>query len=358
MGAMAGISSERVKQLARELGFELCGVARAEPAPEALFYPEWLRRGFQGAMGYLEGGRAEIRGNPRKLLKAARSIVCVGQVYNTEFPYSTECDDSERGSVSRYAWGLDYHQILKDKLYLLVAAIRSEVGELKYKVCVDTSPLLERAYALRAGLGWIGKNTCLINEGLGSWVFLGEALLSIELEPDGPAPDRCGSCTRCIDACPTDALVPMSGDDGPRYALDSRRCISYWTIEQRGPLDEANRAEVGRNLFGCDICQDVCPWNRTERAALTEDECYQPVHAEPRLEELAALGGAEFGERFRHSPIERARYAGLLRNVCTVMGNSGDGRYVESLRRLAEHEDAGVSEHARWALDRLAKLEC
>ena len=347
------MTAAEVKRLARGLGFDLVGVARAAPAPEAAFYPEWLRRGYHGAMSYLEGRRGELRADPRGLLKAARSIVCVGQVYNADRPYSTACDDPAKGWVARYAWGQDYHLVLKNKLYELVAALREQVADLRYKVCVDTSPLLERAYAHQAGLGWIGKNTCLIHERLGSWVFLGEVLVSLELEPDGPAPFRCGSCTRCIDACPTGALVPLPIGEGPSHALDSRRCISYQTIELRGPIPEQDRAGVGRHVFGCDICQDVCPWNRPGRAALTTVAEYAPVHAEPDLRELAELSEEELNARFASSPIERARYQGFLRNVCVAMGNACNEEFRGSLEGLAANPDPVIREHAAWALAQL-----
>lgn len=347
---MGCFDRERAKAIAREAGFELAGVARAEPTVEAAFYPEWLRRGYHGAMGYLEGRRGEMRGDPRTLLKTARSVLCVGQVYNAPYPYSVDQDDPARGWVARYAWGEDYHRTLKDRLYQVIERLKAEAGQFRFKVCVDTSPFLDRAYARQAGLGWIGKNTCLINEQIGSWTLLGAVLLSLEIEPDGPPPDRCGTCTRCIDACPTDALVPLEGS-GPSHALDARRCISYWTIEQRGALEEEKRAEVGRHVFGCDICQDVCPWNRPERAAVGTAPEFAPVHTEPDLTEMAALTEEEFERRFADSPIERTRYAGFLRNVATVMGNSGNRRYLEPLQRLAEHEDPVVRDHARWAVE-------
>lgn len=348
--------------MARSLGFDLVGVARAEPAPEAAFYPEWLRRGYHGAMGYLEGRRGEMRSDPRTLLKAARSIVCVGQVYNAAAPYSTDPSTQGRGWVARYAWGEDYHLALKNKLYELVGAMRERAGEFRFKVCVDTSPLLERAHAHQAGLGWIGRNTCLINEGLGSWVFLGAVLVSLELEPDGPAPFRCGSCTRCIDACPTDALIPLAPGEGPSHALDSRRCISYQTIERRGAIPAEEREGLGRHVFGCDICQDVCPWNRPERAAVSRVPEYAPDGAGPNpaeldLAEAASLTQEEFEERFAHSPIERTRYQGFLRNVCVAMGNLGDESFRAPLERLAESEDPVVREHAAWALTKLATRE-
>ena len=345
--------SETVKSRALEAGFDLVGIAAARPTLEAAFYPEWLERGFAGRMSYLEGRRGEMRADPRSLLASAESVVSVGVVYNTEYPYSTAADCGERGWVSRYAWGEDYHHVLKRRLVALVDVLRRDCGDFESKICVDTVPLLERAYAHRAGLGWIGHNTCLINQQVGSWVFLGEVLTSLELEPDDPAPFRCGSCTRCIDACPTDALVPAGSEDGPAYALDSTRCISYWNIELRGPIPEQARPEMGPHLFGCDICQDVCPWNR--RAALTDAEAFQPRNAMPDLEELASLTPEEFDRRFSKTPIERGRYRGFLRNVAVAMGNSGNRKFLEPLTRLAASPDPVIAEHARWAIAALDK---
>jgi len=350
--ACVTVTSEKVKALARELGFELAGVTSARPTIESLFYPVWLEQGFAAEMDYLKGRRGEMRADPRSLLPSAQSVICVGMVYNTDLPYSTEVECGDRGWISRYAWGEDYHDVLKQKLHKLVERLREEAGPFDYKVCVDTSPLLERAYAHRAGLGWIGQNTCLISEELGSWFFLGEVLTSLELEIDQPAPFRCGTCTRCIEACPTGAIVPTGQADGPAYALDSNRCISYWNIELRGPIPEENRAEVGANLFGCDICQDVCPWNRD--AARTDAEQFQPKNELPSLAELAALTEEEFSERFKHAPIERARYRGFLRNVAVAMGNSGERKFLERLKMLAESPDPVIQEHAEWAIGRLS----
>src|SRR3954447_16769770 len=202
-------------------------------------------------MGYLTDHRAGVRDDPRNLLASARSIICVGKLYQTPWPHTAE--DEERGWISRYAWGEDYHDVVRRGLERLVERLHAVTGEFESRVCVDTAPLLERSYARQAGLGWIGRNTCLINQQMGSWFFLGEVLVSLEIEPDGPAPDRCGTCTRCIDACPTDAIGPLG--------VDSTRCISYFTIELRGPVPEEHRAGIGTHVFGCDICQDVCPWN-------------------------------------------------------------------------------------------------
>ncbi len=345
------MNSAFVKEVAHEAGFELCGIARAEPTLEAAFYPEWLRRGFHGKMGYLEGVRGEMRADPRTLLPSARSVICVGQVYNAPYRYSTESVDHSAGWVARYAWGRDYHDTMKQRLRELVRRLE-EHAEFESKICVDTSPLLERAYAHRAGLGWIAKNTCLINEQTGSWFLLGEVITSLELETDEPAPCRCGSCTRCINACPTDAFVEVGGD-GPSHALDARRCISYWTIELKGEIPEENRDEIGRHVFGCDICQDVCPWNRPARAATTDAAEFQPANAEPSLAELASMTVEDFNQRFAGTPIQRSKYAGFLRNVAVAMGNSGDVRFVEALRKLESFDDELVSDHARWALQQL-----
>jgi epoxyqueuosine reductase len=214
-----------------------------------------------------------------------------------------------------------------------------------YKVCVDTAPLLERSYAREAGLGWIGKNTCLINQGIGSWLFLGEVVTSLEIQPDSPPPDRCGTCTRCIDACPTAAIAPEG------YELDARLCISYFTIELRGSVPEPARAGIGQHIFGCDICQDVCPWNRA--APLGSEPAFEPRNFAPLLGHLAALGEQEFREIYAHSPILRAKYAGFLRNVAIAMGNSRLVKFREPLEKLAQGSDQVVAEHARWALQML-----
>ncbi|MGH9667839.1 MAG: tRNA epoxyqueuosine(34) reductase QueG, partial [Bryobacteraceae bacterium] len=254
---MSTITSTRVKQLAAECGFEIIGIAPAGPSPDRERYFHWVERGMAGAMSYLTDRRAHVRSDPKHLLPTARSILCAGKLYNTPQPYSTGFEDAGRGWISRYAWGCDYHRVLRDGLERLRMRL-SELATFDWKICVDTAPLLERSYARQAGLGWIGKNTCLINQQMGSWFFLGELITSLALEPDTPPPDRCGSCTRCIDACPTAAIVP-SGDG---WAVDSRLCISYFTIESRGPIPEEHRAAMGSHVFGCDICQDVCPWNR------------------------------------------------------------------------------------------------
>lgn len=342
------MTSAEIRELACRCGFELAGVARAEPAAERAWYHDWVDAGYAGRMGYLAGRRAEVRDDPRNLLPSLRSIICVGKLYNTAWPYSTQFDMYERAWISRYAWGDDYHDILRRGLERLDRLLRERSGEsFESKIAVDTAPLLERSYARQAGLGWIGRNTCMINQQSGSWFFLGELLVSLEIEPDTPAPDRCGTCRRCIEACPTGAIVP--GQLG--YTVDARLCISYFTIELRGPIPEEHRANCGQNLFGCDICQDVCPWNR--RAPVTNAAEFAPQCFAPPLERFAAIGEDEFRAIFQATPITRARYHGFLRNLCVAMGNSRDTRFSSPLHRLAEHPDEVVREHARWALKRL-----
>ncbi len=348
--------SENIKAKARELGFELAGIASAVPTLESMFYPQWLEQGFHGQMGYLEGKRGQMRADPSTLLPSVESVICVGMFYNTPTPYSTQVDSDETGWISRYAWGNDYHSVLEQRLNVLADWVRDEYGQhVDCKVCVDTSPLLERAYAYHAGLGWIGKNCCLINEQLGSWFFLGEILTSLKLAVDEEAPFRCGTCRRCIDACPTDAFIELGTSAGPSHALDSRLCISYWTIELKGPIPQEHRTDIGHHLFGCDICQDVCPWNSPQRAAETKEPAFQPENGQPDLLELAALTEEEFNSRFADTPIERSRYEGFLRNVVTALGNSGNTAFREPLERLSNAESAIVREHARWAL---SQLEC
>jgi epoxyqueuosine reductase len=280
----------------------------------------------------------------------------VGKLYNGPQPYSTELAGEDLAWISRYAWGEDYHQVLRRGLARVVDGLRAALPEpFEWKICVDTAPLLERAYARHAGLGWIAKNTCLINQAMGSWFFLGELLLSLDLAPDQPPPSRCGSCTRCIDACPTQAIVPTGLVEGPAWALDSRLCISYFTIELRGAAAAERRPGIGRHVFGCDICQDVCPWNR--RAPTTEEPAFAAAHFAPPLDELAGLSEEQFREMFRDSPVARARYAGFLRNVAVAMGNARQERFRAPLERLANSQEEMVRESARWGLRALDAAE-
>jgi epoxyqueuosine reductase len=345
------LSSRTIRHLAAQCGFDLAGVAAAAPSVEFARdfgrFQSWVDRGLAGEMRYLTDHRAAIRQDPAALLLGVRSIICVGLIYNGPEPYSTEFSDPERAWISRYAWGDDYHEIMRAKLENLAGKLL-ETNQFAWRACVDTTPLLERSLAREAGLGWIGRNTCLINQRVGSWFFLGELLTTLDIPADSPQPDRCGTCTRCIDACPTGAIVP-SPDGG--FELEATSCISYFTIELRSSIPEAYRGQTGQHVFGCDICQDVCPWNR--RAARTSDPAFGPREFAPPLEKLAGLTEEEFRALFRGSPTKRSRYSGFLRNVAVAMGNSGLGKFRVPLTRLAESEDTLVAEHARWALGRI-----
>jgi epoxyqueuosine reductase len=340
------VTAAQIQRLAHDCGFELAGIARAEPLPdESRRYLDWVDRGMAGAMGYLTDRRAHVRTDPKLLLSSARSIVCVGKLYNGPQPCSTEIDEAERGWISRYAWGDDYHDVMRRGLECLAAKLGPDH---EYKICVDTAPLLERSYARQAGLGWIGKNTCLINQEIGSWIFLGEILTSLEIAPvaaDARPPDRCGTCTRCIDACPTQAIAPGG------YEIDARRCIPYFTIELHGAAPQERRAQIGRHIFGCDICQDVCPWN--SRAPVATEPAFDARNFAPPLDELAILTEDDFRSKFHGSPIQRAKYAGFLRNVAVAMGNSALEKFREPLENLAVFPNPLVAEHARWALQQL-----
>jgi epoxyqueuosine reductase len=343
------ITGQQVKSIAREAGFELAGITRAYPSPDFARYQAWLARGMAAQMGYLTDRRGDLRSDPRQLLPSAQSILCLGKLYNTDHPLSTQADPAEPW-ISRYAWGRDYHDILREGMQRIVDRLRAATGaEFEYKICVDTAPLLERSYARAAGLGWIGKNTCLINQDQGSWFFLGEILLSIELEPDSPPPDRCGTCSRCIEACPTDAIVTAQNELGG-YMIDSGRCISYLTIELKGPIPQSLRPGIDRHLFGCDICQDVCPWNR--RAPFSSEDGFEP-QADPDAQKLSYLSPDEIRLTFRDSPLSRAKYTGFLRNVATVMGNLKREEFRKPLEHLCQSSDPIVKEHALWSLDQL-----
>ena len=295
-------------------------------------------------MEYLTDRRAGLRAGPELLLPGVRSVVCLGSLYGGPKPYSIDFSDLEQGWIARYAFGEDYHQALRRRINELAHKLL-RIQPFDWKACVDTAPLLERSYARDAGLGWIGRNTCLISQTHGSWLFLSELLTSLPLDPDERVADRCGTCSRCIEACPTAAIVP-SPDGG--FELDARLCISYFTIELRGSIPLEARAAMGNHVFGCDICQDVCPWNRRKRiAAVPETEPGAP------LERLAGLAEAEFREMFRGTAVSRARYTAFLRNVAIAMGNAGLEKFQAPLQRLVASDDLVVSEHAEWALRRI-----
>lgn len=347
--ARVALSRIQLEQLALENGIDLVGVTLAQPVEDAPIYAEWAARGRAAGMAYLTDHRAAMREDPRRLLPSARTVLVAGVLYNTN---EAKTDPApERGWISRYAWGpLDYHDVVRARLEALAGRLRQALGSFEYRVCVDTAPLLERSLARQAGLGWIGKNTCLINQAQGSWFFLGEILMAAGPEEfaiaDSPPPDRCGTCRRCIQACPTDALVP-----GPQgWELDAARCISYLTIEAKHVAPEALRPGLGNHVFGCDICQDVCPWNR--RAPVTGAEAFTKTDGND-LAELAGLSADEFRQRFRRSPVWRTKHRGLLRNVAIALGNTGEARYAAIAEQLAHHDDPDVAEAARWAVQRL-----
>jgi epoxyqueuosine reductase len=382
-----------VCEQARKAGFDLCGVApipagstdsAKQPADsfngkfeELANLPEWLARGYAGEMNYLRDSR---RADPRLVLEGARSLIVVALNYNSDLPYSTEVpvtrnDDVPRGWISRYAWGDDYHEVLHEKLERIVAAMREQFAEpFEARSYVDTGPIIERIAARYAGLGWLAKNTCLINEQIGSWLFLGVIVTTLDLAPsvssgEPLAPDLCGNCRLCLEACPTQAFPAP-------YVLDASRCISYLTIELRGVIPEELRPAMGRAVIGCDICQDVCPWNR--KSPVTQFAAFQPRRLPsdcgsgngkeeeslfaPELERLAVLTQKEFSAIFRGSAVKRAKWRGIVRNACVALGNSGvernssaHQRVIGLLARLAGNDDAVIAEHARWALARLSK---
>jgi epoxyqueuosine reductase len=364
-----------VKAAAREAGFELAGISSIGEFPELKEYPNWIAGGRAGEMKYLEArdeqGRLK-RASVQHVAPWARSVIVCASNYNTAQPYSIQCTGAERGWISRYAWTReDYHDSLMRKLRVLEERIRSLASEYSNRAVdrrneeeapsqspsgsdvrtwcyVDTGPLVERVYAKYAGVGWIGKNTCILNEEMGSWLFLGVILTSLELAPDLPPADRCGTCKRCLEACPTNAFL------GP-YQLDATRCISYLTIEKRGAIPEELREGIGRHVFGCDICQDVCPWNR--KAPVTDAPEFQPREGlvNPALEWLAAMQPEEFRNTFRGSPIKRAKLSGLRRNALIAMGNSGQPQFIPVLEKFADDEDPVLAEAARWALEKLQR---
>src|SRR6266446_1662672 len=350
----SGQITNLVRQSARAAGFDLVGVAPVDDFGELDRFREWVAAGRAAEMTYMEA-RDEAgnlkRASLRSTLPWVRSVIVCAINYNTAQPYSTEVNDPQHGWIARYAWGQqDYHEAVLNRLRAVESRLRASAGssELQTRCYVDTGPLVERVYAKYAGIGWIGKNTCILNQKMGSWLFLGVILTSLELEPDLPAPDRCGSCTRCIDACPTDALVAP-------YQLDSNRCISYLTIEKRGAIPEDIREGIGRHVFGCDICQDVCPWNR--KAPVTNAPEFQAREGlvNPALDWLAEMTAEEFREKFRGSPVRRTKYSGLRRNAAIAIGNSSDARYLPLLHRLSEDEDPVVAESARWAKEKLER---
>ena len=364
---------EWIEQRARVVGFDLAGIASvAEPASASAAnddrrYTEWIDAGRAGEMGYLkrtdEAGDY-LRGDLRRAMPWARSVIVCAVNYNADAPLSIEPADPKVGWIARYAWsgredssaGSDYHDVLLPRLRGLEGELVQRFGDDCTTRCyVDTGPLVERGYAVRAGIGWIGKNTCVLNQQQGSWLLLGVIVTSLELAPEAwsiPSADRCGSCTRCIDACPTDALI--NPERGGARAMDATRCIAYLTIEKKGSIAEELRPLMGRQVFGCDICQDVCPWNRRAPVAASSMLPARRELINPALDWLAAMDGPAFNRVFRGSPLERTRRKRVLRNVAIAMGNSGERDYLPQLEAWAAGEDAMLAEAAAWAVARLS----
>jgi epoxyqueuosine reductase len=343
------LNSASIKARALELGFDLCGIAPAADFLELHFLREWLDRGYAGEMHYLErsaGRRADVR----HVLPSARAVIVVAVVYNTDRPYSTEVTDGGRAEISRYAWGDDYHDVMGRRLEDLLAWMRAECEEpFEAKWYVDTGPVQERVYAQYAGLGWIGKNTCLINSSLGSWLFLSELIVSLPLDADEAGLDRCGTCTLCLEACPTGALVEA-------HVLDATRCISYLTIELKGPIPAAHREGIGVHVYGCDICQEVCPWNG--RPAIRGEPHWtpRPEFDRPRLADLWRASDDRLRAALQGSAMTRAKLAGIRRNIAVAIGNKGDAETARALEEPDESspskQDPVVKEHVSWAQGR------
>jgi epoxyqueuosine reductase len=342
------VTTADVKREAAAQGFDLCGVASAAAYGELRFLREWLDRGYAGDMQYLHR-TVDRRGDVRHVLPSARSVIALGTIYNVERPYSVDSGDAREAAVARYAWGDDYHVVIERRLEALLGWLRDAAGEsFEGRAYVDTGPVQERVYAQYAGLGWIGKNTCLINPELGSWVFLSEIICNLELTADEPGFDRCGSCSLCLASCPTGALVEPG-------VLDSTRCLSYLTIENKGSIPEELRESIGGHAYGCDICQEVCPWNEAPLASA--DPAWQPRSGldRPRLVDLWRRSDDELRALLKGSAMKRAGVRRLRRNLAVALGNSGDPEAAGALASQADEtcRDPLVEEHVAWAIGKL-----
>lgn len=387
--ALTAADRQHIEDLARAQGFDLAGLAPVPnpEAPQAVAedqrFAAWVSTGAAGEMEWLTRRDAQgslVRGDLRRSLPWARSVLVCAVNYNTVAPRSIDPAPPGAGWIARYAWsgqgsaqmapgdsavsgdpdrpppGSDYHEELLPRLKAVAAQLVEHFGpETLTRAYVDTGPILERGYAARAGVGWIGRNTCVLNQEIGSWLLLGVVVTSLHLPTDlapTPATDRCGTCTRCIDACPTDALHGSGLDGAPRL-MDATRCIAYLTIEKKGAIDPKLREGMGRQVFGCDICQDVCPWNRRAPAGNSGMLAPRQGLVNPSLSWLASLSGPEFNQWFRGSPLERTRRKRVQRNVAIAMGNSGDAGYTDQLMQWTHADDPVLAEAAGWALNRL-----
>ena len=350
------ITSDAIKRKATELGFDLCGIAPVENFPELSFMRAWIDRGYAGEMSWIPRS-ADRRADVRHVVPGARSVIVTATLYNTVGSVGSDPgeedaqiageEDAQIAKISRYAWGDDYHHVLKQRLDALLAWMRAESSE-PFAACayVDTGPVQERVYAQYAGLGWIGKNTCLINREIGSWLFLSEIICTLALEPDTQGLEQCGSCTRCLDACPTGALVESG-------VLDSTRCLSYLTIELRSGIPDEHRAALGSHIYGCDICQDVCPYNQAPLQS--NDAAWQPRAGldSPRLADLWRTPDAGLRALIKGGPMTRAKLTGLRRNFAVAIGNSGDHDARAALDEpnvdRPSASDPMVRDHVEWA---------
>ena len=339
--------TQQIQRRAHELGFELVGIIPAAHSETIVRYREWVENGYAGTMHYLKR-HLPLKADVRQLLTEAKSVISLAMNYYTLDPPKALAEDPGRGQISRYAWGDDYHELIRERLLELVEFIkRAAEAELKTRVCVDTAPVIEREYAQKAGIGWIGKNTNLIHWRSGSWYFLSEILVSVALESEVPMlRGSCGTCTRCIEACPTDAIIEPN-------LLDSRRCISYLTIERKESIPKQLRPQMGNLIFGCDICQEVCPWN--SKAVPTTEPGFHPRDGNlvPQLLSLLGMTQQEFSRRFKGSPIKRAKRRGFLRNVLVAIGNWGERRAVPALKGALADAEPLIRSHAAWALGRV-----
>ena len=314
---MPALTAEMVKAQALSLGFDLCGICRPEAYPELGFLAEWLERGYAGDMSYL-GRTRRVRGDVRHILPSAQSVIVTATNYNTPRPYSTEIADPGVARIARYAWGDDYHEVVLRRLNALWLWMRkTHPDPFEAMVYVDTGPIQERVYAQHAGIGWIGKHTCVISARRGSWIFLSTILCSLPLDPDPPATDHCGTCTKCLEACPTGAIVEP-------YVLDARRCLSYLTIEQKKAIPDEHADAAGAYVYGCDICQDVCPWNQAPLVSSEPHWQPRPALDAPRLVDLWRKSDAELAEALTGSAMTRAPLTSLRRNLAVALGNAAD----------------------------------
>ncbi|MDP8923732.1 MAG: tRNA epoxyqueuosine(34) reductase QueG, partial [Chloroflexota bacterium] len=347
--------SESVKQRARSLGFSPVGITTADPFPEdEARMLAWLAAGHQAGLGWMTPERQRRACRPEELLPGTRTLIVVAAAYADAQPASRPADGAPRGRVARYARGVDYHDVMKARLRELAAYLESLAGPdgppVRTRMFVDASPLVERAAAVRAGLGFIGKNTNLLTADAGSWLLLGAILTDLALDADRPVLRDCGQCRLCLDACPTGALPAP-------YVLDANRCISYLTIEHRGPIPDDLRPLIGDHVFGCDICQEVCPWNRRTRVLPWPEFAGEPDAGAPALADLLALDADGFRRRYRSTPVARTKRRGLLRNAAVALGNVGGPADVPALGAALADDEPLVRAHAAWALGRIGSAE-